>query len=265
MAYEANSPLKSRAFNTQKEWMEVWNNYDKYCSVEHLLQLEAKTLKEMREVTKGKKCAYAYSGGKDSVVLSILCNKIGIYDGVCAISSLFFDESIAHIKATLPSDLTLVDTGQNMQWLFENQKRFLFSDNMFQWYTIGHLKAQKEYHDQSGIDLMLKGKRKQDGNNLGKDLIRTNSRTGAEYNPLRDWTHEEVIAYMRYHGKTLSPFYWTKYGFHFGDVEWPSMNLQKGMTVYDMWDYIYSFQPSAVIEAAKGIDTAEKYLEKKLR
>ena len=243
--------------------MEVWNNYDKYCSVEHIKRLEAQTLLEMLDVTRGKKCAYAYSGGKDSVVLSLLCNKIGIYDGVCAISSLFFDVSIAHITSTLPSGLTLVDTGQDMNWLFENQDRYLFSDDMFQWYKIGHLQAQKEFHANNGIELMLKGKRRQDGNNIGKELIRTNSRTGCEYNPIRDWTHEEVIAYMRYNGKTLSDFYWTKYGFHFGDVEWPSMNLQKGMSVYDMWEYIYSIQPSAVIGAAEGIKSAKKFLAMK--
>lgn len=257
---ERKSTLKSRAFNTQEQWMNVWNNYDKYVSIEEMKALESKTLKEMLEVTNGKKCGYAYSGGKDSVVLSILCNKIGIYDGICAISSLFFDKSIEHIKSTLPQGLTLVDTGQDMQWLFENQEQYLFSDDMFQWYKIGHLQAQKEFHQEHDLDLMLKGKRRQDGNNIGTDLIRTNSRTGNEYNPIRDWTHEEVIAYMRYHGKTLSEFYWTEYGFHFGDVEWPSMNLQKGMSVYDMWDYIYSFQPSAVIKASEGIKSAKKYL-----
>lgn len=240
--------------------MDVWNNFDKYVPYDHIRRLEAKTLLEMQEVTKGKRCGYAYSGGKDSVALSILCNKLDIYEGVCAISSLFFDESIKHIKSTLPYGLTLVDTGQDMAWLFDHQDRYLFSDDMFQWYKIGHLQAQKDFHQEHGLDLMLKGKRRQDGNNIGKDLIRTNSRTGAEYNPIRDWTHEEVIAYMRYCGKTLSPFYWTKYGFHFGDVEWPSMNLQKGMTVMDMWEYIYSFQPRAVVEAAEGIKSAKKFL-----
>lgn len=254
------SALKSRASNTQEQWMEVWTNYDKYVSLEHIRELEKRTVSEMIEVTDGKRCAYAYSGGKDSVALSLLCNKAGICNGVSAISSLFFDISIEHIKRTLPEGVRLVDTGQDMEWLFENQERFLFNDDMFRWYKIGHLKAQKEFYQEMNLDLMLKGKRKQDGNNIGKDLIRTNSTTGNEYNPIRDWTHEEVIAYMRYHGKTLSDFYWTKYGFHFGDVEWPSMNLQKGMSVYDMWEYIYSIQPSAVIEASEGIKTAKKFL-----
>ena len=55
---------KQRIKNT--DWIETLNKIEQLVSKKELNQLVEKTLKEMKKKTKGKKAAYAWSGGKDN-------------------------------------------------------------------------------------------------------------------------------------------------------------------------------------------------------
>ena len=256
--------MKRRHRVTQEEWIYVWDNYEKLVDKPALMKKAKKTVDKIVDVCKGKKVAYAWSGGKDSVVLALLCEQAGIHDGMGAYSDLFFKSTIKHLFLTKPNGVELIHTGHNMDWLFQNQK-YLFMDNMFAWYKMTHLKAQEEYYNRNKLDFLIKGKRTQDDNVVKSDLIYTSKRGYSEFNPINDWTHEEVIAYMRYNGKTLSPFYFTKHGFHYGDCDWASMNVTEEIgDINGMWEYIESIDRSVVLEAAKGIDSAREYLRQKI-
>ena len=64
---------KQRIKNT--DWIDAMNKIEQLISEKELNQLVEKTLKEIKKKTKGKKAAYAWSGGKDSLVLGELCQR----------------------------------------------------------------------------------------------------------------------------------------------------------------------------------------------
>ena len=55
------------------EWIEALADIEQKVSKKELDQLVSKTVKEIKKKAKGKKAAYAWSGGKDSLVLGEIC------------------------------------------------------------------------------------------------------------------------------------------------------------------------------------------------
>lgn len=60
------------------DWIEAFGNIEQMVSRKELDQLVDKTVKEIKKKTNGKKAAYAWSGGKDSLVLGDICKLVGI-------------------------------------------------------------------------------------------------------------------------------------------------------------------------------------------
>ena len=51
------------------DWIDTFGKIEQLVTKKELDQLVEKTVKEIKKKTKGKKAAYAWSGGKDSLVL----------------------------------------------------------------------------------------------------------------------------------------------------------------------------------------------------
>jgi hypothetical protein len=243
--------------------MEVWNNYQDVRSREYIEDLIASTASEIRAVCDGKKAAYAWSGGKDSIALQICCEDAGVKRGFCAYNDLYFTESIDFFQTHRPDGVELYNSGEDEKWLAEHPK-FLFPVHPHIWNVQTHLKYQPIYVKKNGIDVLMMGKRTQDGNWVSKDLTPTNGKGVTIYCPIRDWVHEDVICAIRYRGKELSPFYFTSVGFHYGDTKFPVMKPFGKETVDDAWDRIYKIEPRKVLRSAKyGIESAKDYCEKR--
>lgn len=60
------------------DWIDAFGKIEQLVSKKELDQLVEKTVKEIKKKTKGKKAAYAWSGGKDSLVLGEICQRAGI-------------------------------------------------------------------------------------------------------------------------------------------------------------------------------------------
>ena len=60
------------------DWIDAFGKIEQLMSKKGLDQLVEKTVKEIKKKTKGKKAAYAWSGGKDSLVLGEICQRAGI-------------------------------------------------------------------------------------------------------------------------------------------------------------------------------------------
>ncbi len=60
------------------DWIDAFGKIAQLVSKKELDQLVEKTVKDIKKKTKGKKAAYAWSGGKDSLVLGELCQRAGI-------------------------------------------------------------------------------------------------------------------------------------------------------------------------------------------
>ena len=60
------------------DWIDTFGKIEQLVTKKELDQLVEKTVKEIKKKTKGKKAAYAWSGGKDSLVLGEICRRAGI-------------------------------------------------------------------------------------------------------------------------------------------------------------------------------------------
>ena len=60
------------------DWIDTFGKIEQLVTKKELDRLVEKTVKEIKKKTKGKKAAYAWSGGKDSLVLGEICRRAGI-------------------------------------------------------------------------------------------------------------------------------------------------------------------------------------------
>ena len=79
------------------------------------------SLKEIRKETFGKRAAYAYSAGKDSIVLADLCEKAGISRGYFAYCDLDYPEVISWVRENKPAGVVMMRTGYGLDWLYQHQ------------------------------------------------------------------------------------------------------------------------------------------------
>lgn len=256
--------LKAKHYNTQSEWMYVWNHYDEIRTKAQIEELIAETVAEIHAVCDGKNAAYAWSGGKDSIALQIVCEDAGIKKGFCAYNPLYFSESINFFITHKPDGIVLYDSGEDVNWLAEHPAFLFPKGGSLRWNVRTHLKYQPIYCKENNIDILMMGKRSQDGNVVAKELVHTSPQGVNIYCPIRKWTHEDVICAIRYRGKELSPIYFTEEGFHYGDTKFAVMSPFKGESVSTAWHRIYKIEPQKVFDSATaGIPSAIQYLKER--
>ena len=128
-------------------------------------------------------------------------------------------------------------------------------------------KRQKLDMGKYGFDLMILGRRVKDGNQCGKRSDGFVSRRGGYdvLSPLAEWTHEQLLAYLRYNDLELSPFYRWPRGFLIGSIamgEWTE-RAGFGMSDSQVWEEIWNIDSSIVRSAADALTSARVFLEGK--
>lgn len=71
-----------------EEWLKAEKRIEELVSREVLDEKVRSTVEEIRQMTDGKKAAYAWSAGKDSLVLGEICRDSGVTDCMMAICNL---------------------------------------------------------------------------------------------------------------------------------------------------------------------------------
>ena len=119
--------------------------------------------------------------------------------------------------------------------------------------------AIQRYFLSHGLDMILVGHRKADGNYVGKGSnIHANNVGVTRYSPLADWPHELLLAYIHYHKLPMPPIYGWKDGYRCGTHPWPA---RMGMKSADEgWADVHAIDPSIVKAAAAKIDSAAHFL-----
>lgn len=243
------------------DWKNMHENVSKIISKAHIEELEAKTIKDIAEKTQGKKSAYAWSGGKDSIVLGEICKKAGIKASMMAICNLEYPEFINWIKKNKPEGLEIINTGQDIVWLSQNLHMLFPEDSRIHanWYKIVQHKAQRQYYKDKGLDIIILGRRKKDGNYVGKgDNIYTSNGV-TRYSPLSEWSHEEISAYIHYNNLKLPPIYEWENGFVQGTHPWPARN--RNGSIMETWYEVYQIDKSIVENASNYIESAKQFIE----
>lgn len=224
-------------------------------------QLANETVEKIEKKTRGQKSAYAWSGGKDSLVLGDICRKAGIIPCVLVICDLEYRAFMEWVEAHKPPELAIINTGQDLKWLAAHQ-HMLFpqtSKHASQWFQIVQHRGQAKYFKEHGLDMLLLGRRRADGNYVGKgDDIYTNRQGITRYSPLSDWTHEQILAYVHYHALEMPPIYGWKNGYQCGTHPWPAR--QWTGSVENGWAEIQEIDGSIVEEAAEHIESAKSFL-----
>ncbi len=246
----------------QEEWLAVYRDIDRYVSRGHIGGRLLETLGDITRKTKGRKAVYAWSGGKDSIPLGYLMQIAGIRAGVLAVTALDWPEFSDWLAVNTPEGIEAIDTGQDLDWLAQNQG-LCFPENkkiQYRWAVIVQQAAQKQYYKRVQPDMMLFGRRGQDGNYTGPkgSNIYTTRAGEVHYNPLAGWSHEEILACIRYYDLSLPPCYFYPNGFKTGAGAWAKM-VSVGSD-FDNWSIIWRGDKRVVQQAAGHIESARQYI-----
>ena len=215
---------RKQSVRNNEDWKNALDHIEETVSKKELDSLVKKTVKDIKEKCKGKKAAYAWSAGKDSLVLGEICEKAGIDQSVLVRCNLEYPAFIAWIEQNKPSGLEVINTGQDMEWL-KKHPDMLFPDKSnkaAQWFHIVQHRGQARYYKEHQLEILLLGRRKADGNYVGKDNIYTNSAGITRYSPLAEWRHEDILAYIHYYDVKLPPIYDWEKGYLCGTHPWPA-------------------------------------------
>lgn len=118
---------RKQSVRNNEDWKEALLHIEDTVSKKELDSLVKKTVKDIKEKCKGKKAAYAWSAGKDSLVLGEICEKAGIDQSVLVRCNLEYPAFIDWIEQNKPSGLEIVNTGQDIEWL-KKHPDMLFPD-----------------------------------------------------------------------------------------------------------------------------------------
>lgn len=243
-------------------WLDAAAHIEELVSADELSEAVATACAEIKRTAKGKHCAYAWSGGKDSLVLADICQGLGIVDCVFAHTELEYPAFLEWCLENKPEGCEVINTGQNIDWLVKHPA-MLFPENSAitsRWFEIVQRTAIRQYFLAHNLDVIICGHRKADGNYVGKGTnIYTNGAGVTRYSPLADWPHEFILAYIHYHKIPMPPIYGWRDGYRCGTHPWPS---RSGMASPEQgFREVYEIDPSIVIAAAEKLPGARQFLE----
>lgn len=255
-------PLAKKQSMSNDAWIEVIENIEKVVSKKELNGVVRTTISEIKNTVKGKKAAYAWSAGKDSVVLSHICEKAGVKDCMIGVCNLEYPAFTDWIDKNKPAKCEVVNTGQDINWLARHQDMLFPQDSRkaARWFAIVQHSAQRKYFKEHGIEVLMLGRRRADGNYVGgPEAIYTDGKGITRYSPLASWKHEYILAYIHYNNLPLPPIYSWKNGYLCGTHPWPAR--QWTGSVENGWREVYEIDKSIVENAAEHIDSAREFME----
>ncbi len=84
--------------STNAQWLDAVANIESLISREEVDRFAETALERIASATRGRNVAFAYSAGKDSIVLADLCSKLGIRDGYLAYCSLDYPAFLKGVR-----------------------------------------------------------------------------------------------------------------------------------------------------------------------
>lgn len=252
--------LGRKQSTSNEKWIEAMQRIEELVPRHELDEAVATAVESIRKATAGKCVAYAWSGGKDSLVLSALCREAGVTACMFAHSDLEYPAFLSWCLENKPEGCEVINTGQDLNWLASRQTMIFPKGRELQrWYSIVQRAAFSKYFFDNKLDMLIVGHRKADGNVVGKDNIITKDSGEVRFAPLANWPHEMILAYIHYHNIELPPIYSWKNGFRCGTHPWPSRMHTSSVT--EGYREVYEIDPSIVTTAAEKLSSALHFLE----
>lgn len=243
-------------------WIAAMADIENAVSRDEIAELAGQTVEDIRAKTDGKKAAYAWSGGKDSIVLGKLCELAGVKDSMIGVCDLEYPAFMAWIQKHKPKGCQVINTHQDLAWLAQHPEMLFPQSSQIaaRWFSIVQHRAQRDYFKAHELDMMILGRRRADGNYVGrKTNIYTDGKGVTRFSPLADWSHEHVLAYIHYHKLQLPPIYDWHNGYLCGTHPWPARQWTGGEE--NGWREVYNIDRTIVATAAERFPGARAYLE----
>ena len=243
-------------------WLEAVATIESAVSRRELDDLVAVTIEDIRATVGQKKAAYAWSAGKDSIVLGELCEAAGVTDCMIGVCDLEYPAFMAWVNEHKPAGCEVINTHQDLDWLARHPDMLFPKDSAKagRWFSIVQHREQAVYFKAHDLDIVILGRRRADGNFVGRGTnIYTDGRGVTRFSPLAAWSHEHVLAYIHYHQLPLSPIYGWKNGYLCGTHPWPARQWTGG--IENGWREVYEIDPAIVTAAAEKLDSARAFLK----
>ena len=252
--------LGRKQSSRNEDWLYAIQHIEDLITEDEVREYAESTVAEILAVTAGKKTAYGWSGGKDSIVLASLCEKAGIKTGFFAYSDLDYPEFVEWCIKNKPAGVNAVNTGYDLNWLSHHQE-LLFAEGTTgqRWHQINQRGPFTRMFFENKLDLLIVGHRIIDGNVCGENGFVRKKSGEIRYAPMRSWPHEALLGYIHYQHLDLPPIYEWKDGFVQGTHAWPEREFCK--TVMQGYQEVYDIDPSIVIAASEKLSSARHFLE----
>lgn len=242
------------------EWLYAMQHIEELISPQEVTEYADRAIERIAKAVSGKTAAYAWSAGKDSIVLGKLCERAGVTESFFGHCDLEFPAFLTWALKHAPQGCEIINTGLDLDWLAAHPDLMFVDDahNLNRWYGYLQRKTFSTYFENHDVDLLIVGHRIIDGNTCGKDFyIRKNSGE-TRFAAIADWPHEAILGYIHYHGLELPPTYNWEDGWVFGPTPWPIWGRPESHI--DGFRMIYEIDPSIVIAAADKIPVARTFL-----
>jgi 3'-phosphoadenosine 5'-phosphosulfate sulfotransferase (PAPS reductase)/FAD synthetase len=261
------STLIRKQVSGQQHWQRVWagiNAADKRVH-ERATALIDEGVREtelaMATHGLGATPVYGWSGGKDSLALELVMDAAGIGECCFVITELEWPAFLAWATDRMPDGCSVVHRAEiNLRWL-NSHPDLLFppdANASAKWFSAVQHTGQQQYLRGRNA-LMFLGRRKMDGNVTGTDGY-TESKRGRFFNPIREWTHEDVLMVLKVSGKELPPTYGWPRGYQVGTGPWPARQFCRG--VEHGWGECWQIDQDVVRQAARFIPSGQSFMLK---
>ena len=247
---------------SNEAWLEAVATIESAVPRRELDDLVAVTIEDIRATVGQKKAAYAWSAGKDSVVLGKLCEAAGVTDSMIGVCDLEYPAFMAWVNEHKPAGCEVINTHQDLDWLARHPDMLFPKDSAKagRWFSIVQHRAQAEFFKAHNLDIVILGRRRADGNFVGRGTnIYTDGKGVTRFSPLAAWGHEHVLAYIHYHQLPLPPIYGWKNGYLCGTHPWPARQWTGG--IKNGWREVYEIDPTIVTAAAEKLASARAFLK----
>lgn len=253
--------LGRKQSSTNSEWLKAIAQIESLISFEEVEDFAEKAVNKIKKASMGKKVAYGYSAGKDSIVLDKLCERAGITDCFFGHCDLEFPSYLRWAFAHLPKNCEIINTHINLPWLKKHPEMLFTEDSksLNRWYALIQRRAFTEYFEKHNPDFIIVGHRTLDGNICGKDGYIRKKSGECRYSPIADWPHEVILGYIHYHNLKLPPSYTWEDGYVFGPTPWPIWGHPKSES--EGWKMLWEIEPEVVFQAAEYFDSAMHFLK----
>lgn len=242
-------------------FIRVFKNIESIVGKKELDNKIDQTLNSIIKNIGNKKAGMAWSGGKDSMVLSFIMRDINMPYCLGMTDDLEYPEFLKFVTNNMPPDLIVYNSGQDLKWL-SNNIHLLFPDTSSKaaiWFKAIQHSAQNKLFKDKNLDMLLTGRRKMDANFTGVEGMYINKATKVlRYSPLYDWSHEHILACIHYYNIPLAPFYSWDNGWVVGTGCWAAR--QWTGSIVNGWKQVWNIDSSVVIKASKYIKSAADYV-----